>query len=267
MSLLYSLGVSKLFDDDPERCWLRVRRYVAYVTQALAPGSAGYGVDRMIPTGPLVVAANHFTELDPSFVGIYSPRSMYYMSKLELLSMPIVGESLRMTGAFSVRRGVGDRDAIRMARWVVDSGHALGVFTEGTRQHFGYPGPMHTAAAMIAIQAGVPIVPCGIDTFRWSPKNRRPCAVVWGERIDLTGLPRNGKGYKEGTAIVEAEILRLWRQAAEAAATGMPEQLPDGTPKSSWIRPRKTYPQLGLPSWPTDDWAREPLGPSYQAQR
>ena len=108
-------------------------------------------------------------------------------------------------------------------------GHGLGVFAEGTRQQFGHPGPMHPGAAMIAIQEGVPIVPCGIDTFGWTPKNRRPCCVVWGDPIELD-LPRNGKGYKEGTAIVEEQVHSLWRQAAQAIADGFPEALPDGAP-------------------------------------
>ena len=102
------------------------------------------------------------------------------------------------------------------------------MFTEGTRQHFGYPGPMHPGAAMVAIQEDVPIVPCGIDTFGWSPRNRRTCCVVWGDPIRLD-LPRTGKGYKEGGALIEEIIVGLWRTAAQAVADGFPETLPDGS--------------------------------------
>ncbi len=79
------------------------------------------------------------------------------------------------------------------------------------------------------MQEGAPIIPCALDTFGWSPTNRRLCAVVWGEPIDLSGLPRNRKGYAEAAEIVGAELVRLWRQAAEACAAGLPEELPDGT--------------------------------------
>src|SRR5207253_1627574 len=101
-----------------------------------------------------------------------------------------------------------------------------------------HPGPVHPGAAMIAIQEGVPILPCGLDSFGWTLGNRRRCALVWGEPIDLEGLPRNGRGYKEGAAIVEAEINRLWRQASEAVAAGLPERLPDGTRRSRPVPPR-----------------------------
>ena len=60
------------------------------------------------------------------------------------------------------------------------------------------------------------VIPCGLDTFGWSPRNRRKCAVVWGEPMDLSDLPRNRKGYAEAAERVGAEIVRLWRLAAQA---------------------------------------------------
>ena len=181
----------------------------------------GYGHERVPVDGAAVVASNHFSEVDPVVVGLHSPRTLYYMAKIELLSIPIVGEILRWTGAFAVRRGESDRDALRVARWAVQQGHVAGIFAEGTRQLLGYPGPMHPGAAMLAIQEGVPLVPCGIDTFGWTLKNRRRCAVVWGEPIMLD-LPRTGKGYKEGAAIVEDLITQL----LAASGSGRRRRLP-----------------------------------------
>ncbi len=105
----------------------------------------------------------------------------------------------------------------------------VGVHVEGTRQRLGYPGEVKIGGMMIAMQEGVPVIPCGVETFRWSPRNRRGCAVVWGEPISLEGLRRNRAGYEEAMEMVRAEIVRLWRQAAEAVATGFPPELSDGT--------------------------------------
>jgi hypothetical protein len=104
----------------------------------------------------------------------------------------------------------------------------VGVFIEGTRQRFGYPGRVLPGGMMIALQEGVPIIPCGIHSFGWSRRNRQPCAVVWGDPLDLGDLPRSGQGYKEAADIVGAEIRRLWRQAAEAVASGFPSETEDG---------------------------------------
>lgn len=80
---------------------------------------------------------------------------------------------------------------------------------------------------MIALQEGVPVLPCGVYSFGWSLGNRMSCAVVWGEPVVVSGLPRSGRGYRRGGAR-RSEILRLWRQAAESVAAGFPAELPDG---------------------------------------
>ncbi len=261
--MLTRLGVYKLWGENPEGCWRFMRWWLPVLTRFLAP-SYGYGIERVPAAGGAVLAANHLSAIDPPHIGIYCPRTIYYMTKIELLSLPVVGEALRWGGTFAVRRGEGDRDALRVARWLVREGHLVGMFIEGTRQKLGYPGQAHPGAAMIAIQEGVPVIPCGVDTFLWSLRNPRPCSLVWGEPIDLGGLPRSSRGYKEGTEIVEAEIHRLWRQAAEAVAAGFPERLPDGTPRSGPVRPWVRHRPGGARPWPEEPWAKGPLGPVYR---
>lgn len=260
--MLTRLGLYKLWGENPERAWPFGRRMANPVCRVIAP-SYGYGHDRLPERGGFVAACNHFSEVDPAILGLHSRRQMYYMAKIELLDVPLAGEILRWTGAFAVRRGEGDRDSVRMARWAVNAGHGLGVFAEGTRQPFGYPGPMHPGAVMIAVQEKVPIVPVALDTFGWNLRNRRPCCVVWGDPITLD-VPRNGKGYKEGTAIVQERVHSLWRQAAQAIADGFPETLPDGARRSKpvTVSEQVAYPEL--PKWPEDDWAEGPLGPVYK---
>jgi 1-acyl-sn-glycerol-3-phosphate acyltransferase len=224
---LTRLGIPKLWREDPETLWPFARYLVAPTTLWLAP-SHGYGLERVPPTGGGVVAANHLSAIDPPLLGALSPRTIYYMAKKELLDVPLVGDVLMWTGAFPVRRGLGDRDSLRQAREIARDGHMVGIFVEGTRQRFGYPGEVLPGAMMIAMQESVPIVPAGIYSFGWTRKNRMPCAVVWGDPIDLEGLPRTGRGYKQAAEIVGSEITRLWRQAAEVIDAGFPLQTADG---------------------------------------
>ena len=263
--MLTELGLYKLLGESPDRTWEFALRFVTPITNLIAP-SWGYGHDRVPETGGAVIAANHFSEVDPAVLGTHCRRTLYYMAKIELLSAPIVGELLQWTGAFAVRRGEGDRDSMRVARWAVREGHAVGMFMEGTRQMLGYPGPMHPGAAMVAIQEDVPVVPCGLDTFGWSLKNRRPSCVVWGEPMRLD-LPRTGKGYKEGAALVEEEIVRLWRSAAQAIADGFPLELPDGSRRARASASRHEIRCPDLPTWPDDEWAAGPLGPVFKRPR
>ena len=228
MQPLTRLGIPKLWGEDPEAVWRFARRFVPQVTLLLAP-AAGYGAERVPLAGGAVVGANHFSGIDHPLIGSFCPRPVYYLAKAELLEIPVLGEVVQWLGTVPVRRGEGDRDALRRARALVRDGNLVGVHLEGTRQRFGHPGPVHTGGLMIAMQEGVPVVPCGLDTFRWSPTNRRLCAVVWGEPIDLSELPRNRTGYAKAAEIVRSEMVRLWRQAAEAAAAGLPPELSDGT--------------------------------------
>jgi 1-acyl-sn-glycerol-3-phosphate acyltransferase len=245
---LTKLGIPKLWREDPEILWPYARRLATPVTFWLAP-SYGYGLERVPMTGGGVIAANHLSAIDPSLLGSLCPRTIYYMAKAELLAMPLVGDVLTWTGAFPVRRGEGDREAVREAREIAREGHMVGLFVEGTRQPFGHPGEVRPGATMIALQEGVPIIPCGIYSFGWTRNNRMPCALVWGNPIDVSGLPRAGRGYKQAAEILAKEIVRLWRLAGEAIAAGFPEQLPDGSRRSgAYYPPLRRGPIIPSPS-------------------
>jgi 1-acyl-sn-glycerol-3-phosphate acyltransferase len=229
---LTALGIPKLWKEDPEVLWPWALRpgVAVWILLRLAPGSHGYGLDRVPLQGGFVLAANHLASLDHPLIGIFSPRTVFYMAKIELLEMPIVGELLTWTGAFPVRRGEADREALREARRLVREGHVVGVHVEGTRQKFGYPGEVKIGGMMIAMQENVPVVPCAVETFKWNAKtNRRACVVVWGDPISTEGFSRDRAGYAALTEQVTTEILRLWRLACEAVANDYPRELSDGT--------------------------------------
>jgi 1-acyl-sn-glycerol-3-phosphate acyltransferase len=201
----------------------------------LAPSYA-YGLDRVPESGGAVLAANHLSAIDPPLIGTMSPRAIRYMTKVELMRIPVVGQALTSAGAFPVRRGEADREALRIARELVRKGDVVGIFMEGTRQSFGYPGEVQAGAPMIALQEGVPIIPCGVYSFGWSRKRRDACAVVWGQPMLLDGVPKSGRGYKQGARLVAAELVRLWRLAGEAVAEGFPAALSDGSRRSNTYR-------------------------------
>lgn len=219
-----------------ETSWWVGRRVAPPLTMLLAPG-AGYGVERVPPEGGAVVAANHFSGIDHPLIGSFSPRPLHFLAKAELFDIAGLGALLRWLGVVSIRRGESDREALRRAREIVHEGGLVCVHVEGTRQRFGHPGPLHTGGLMIAMQEGVPVIPLGLDTFRWSLRNRRLCAVVWGEPMTVDDLPRNRKGYAEAADRVGEEIVRLWRQAVAACEAGLPPELPDGARRSG-INPR-----------------------------
>jgi 1-acyl-sn-glycerol-3-phosphate acyltransferase len=182
-----------------------------------------YGVERVPRQGGVVLAFNHFSWIDPPAFGAACPRTIHYMAKVEAHRVPGLGQMIRSFGAFSVRRGESDREAVRIMRQVVQDGNALGLFAEGTRQRSGVPGEVQAGAAMVAIQEGVPIVPAAIHGSQtWRVGSRQPVSVAWGEPFTLDGLPRGGKGYREGSAEIQRRLHGLWEWLVELHAMGRP---------------------------------------------
>lgn len=182
-----------------------------------------YGAERVPRRGGIVVAANHFSWIDPPVLGAASPRTLYYMAKVEAHRVPGLGQLMRAFGAFPVRRGESDREAVRTMRRIVADGNALGLFAEGTRQRSGVPGAVQPGAAMVAITEGVPVVPAAIHgSQRWRLRSPEPVSVAWGEPLSFEGLPRGGKGYKEASAEIERRIHALWGWLVEVHELGRP---------------------------------------------
>jgi 1-acyl-sn-glycerol-3-phosphate acyltransferase len=206
--------------------WAVGRLVIGGLTRAVAPMRV-YGADRMPQQGGLVVALNHFHWLDPPVFGSASPRTLYYMAKIEAHRVPGLGQLIRAFGTFSVRRGETDRDAVRMMRRIVVDGHALGLFVEGTRQRSGVPGEVKPGASMVALQEDVPVVVGTVyGTQTWRVGGFDPVSVAWGEPMRFDGLPRNAKGYREASAEIQREIRRLFDFLADVHALGRPVAVP-----------------------------------------
>jgi 1-acyl-sn-glycerol-3-phosphate acyltransferase len=187
-----------------------------------------YGAERVPRAGGLVVASNHFSWIDPPALGAASPRTLYMMAKVEAHRIPGLGELMRSFGAFPVRRGESDRDAVRTMRQIVREGNALGMFAEGTRQRSGVPGAVQSGAAMVAINEDVPLIPVAIHGSQsWRLGNFAPVSVAWGEPMDFEGVPRGGKGYREASQQVERKIRELWSWLVDVHELGRPR---DATP-------------------------------------
>jgi 1-acyl-sn-glycerol-3-phosphate acyltransferase len=117
-----------------------------------------WGQDRVPATGACVLAINHIGVLDPIMVGMAAPRTVDYMAKRELFDIPGLRHVIAAFGAFSVRRGGSDRDAIRLARDRLRAERCLGIFVEGTRQPTQAIGTVKPGAAMLALAEDVPVI-------------------------------------------------------------------------------------------------------------
>jgi 1-acyl-sn-glycerol-3-phosphate acyltransferase len=202
--------------------WAAGRLTIEPLTRFLTP-IRNYGAERVPRTGGVVLAFNHFHWIDPPVFGAATPRTVYFMAKVEAHRVPGLGQLIRSFGTISVRRGESDREAVRRMREVVRDGHALGLFVEGTRQVSGELGPVQPGAGMVALQENVPVVPAAIHgSHTWRVGNWAPISVAWGEPMRFDGLPKGGKGYREASEQIGAKLRELHEWLVELHALGRP---------------------------------------------
>jgi 1-acyl-sn-glycerol-3-phosphate acyltransferase len=169
-----------------------------------------------------VLAANHSSNLDPWPLGLplFPRRFLRFMGKSELFWTPLK-QIIEAGGAFPVRRGAGDAEAIETAVELVRDGHIVVMFPEGTRQKKGlrkrHQPKAHSGAARIALTADAPLVPAAIaGTDRLARLS--PLRVVYGKPLDLSDL--DGQEPREAAQIATdrlmGEIERLKATLADA---------------------------------------------------
>jgi 1-acyl-sn-glycerol-3-phosphate acyltransferase len=162
-----------------------------------------------LPAGGFVLAANHTSNFDPWPLGIplLPDRQLRFMAKAELFN-PILTPILRAGGAFKVRRGEGDVEAMRTAVELVREGEIVVMFPEGTRQRKGlvkrHQARPHTGAARIALAAGAPLVPAAIGgTDRLLRLG--PLRVAYGPPLDLSDL--DGRDNKTSANVATERLM------------------------------------------------------------
>ncbi|MHB8619389.1 MAG: lysophospholipid acyltransferase family protein [Chloroflexota bacterium] len=150
------------------------------------------GLERVPRQGPLIVVSNHVHFCDPPLLGGVLPRYVRFMAKREAFKPPWGLLFSTLYGAFPVRRGQLDRQAIRRAEEIVHRGGALAMFPEGHRSHGRGLQPGLDGAALIAVRTGAPVLPIGITGTeavlasrpRWAITIRvgQPFTLARGER-------------------------------------------------------------------------------------
>ena len=179
-------------------------------------------IDSIPRTGPVIIAANHASNADPVVVGAWlTPRlgrRIHWLGKRELFDWPVIGWLARNGGVHPVDRSTADLDAFRLARRILDEGHVLFVFPEGTRSPDGRLQLAKDGVAMLALRTGAPIVPIAVaDSDLVWPRGRKLPRI--GGRITVRigrpfHLAEGGDGTRTRAAKAAATARLMGRIAA-----------------------------------------------------
>ncbi|MGH2509209.1 MAG: lysophospholipid acyltransferase family protein [Ktedonobacteraceae bacterium] len=132
-------------------------------------------------TGPVLIVVNHLIWYDPILLGIIFPRRLWFMAKIEIFHVPVVGLFARLTGQIPVHRGESDRAALEKALVYLREGQAVTIFPEGAVAQHERLLQAHTGAAMLALRSGVPLLPVAHTGTRRLFFGRRS----WFPRVDV----------------------------------------------------------------------------------
>ncbi len=174
------------------------------------------GTENLPAEGGYVLACNHVSNFDPWPLGLplWPSRFLRFMAKVELYWWPAC-YVLDGAGAFPVRRGQADVEAIQTAVRLAREGHVIAMFPEGTRRSKGllkkFEARPRSGAARIALEAGVPLVPAAVKgTARLARLG--PLRVAYGPPVeidDLRGADDLRRSSQEATERLMARIYEL----------------------------------------------------------
>jgi 1-acyl-sn-glycerol-3-phosphate acyltransferase len=196
--------------------------------------------------GGAVIVSNHNSHLDPFFVGgaVYKP--IRWMSKRENFKTPLVTTLFKNLGAFELDRDNPD-EGFETARELLKDGAYIGVFPEGTRSEDGTVQEFRTGAIRLALEMGVPIIPCAVIGSRDAlPKGKlvmKPTKVTCrrGEPIyygDYYGKEVSYPKIRKLTDELQQVIIDLYEgndEKSKELSIGYPKDMED-KPKSSGFK-------------------------------
>ena len=166
------------------------------------------GREHIPATGGVILAPNHRSFLDPWVVGICLRRPAYFVAKQELFEKRWLGWFLNSLGAFPIRRGESDTEAMETARILVERGEAILIFPEGTRIRRGSLGDPKRGVGRVALETGAPVVPIAVLGTERARRGFliRPCKV----RVRC-GRPLTFPRVERPSAHLASEVTaRIW---------------------------------------------------------
>src|SRR4051812_8918188 len=182
-----------------------------------------HGRGHIPAAGPVIIAANHRSFLDPFVIGMMTRRPAYYAAKRELFANPPGGRFLSAVGSFPVNRGAADAAPFATARASLARGGGALMFPAGARPRPGPLGPAKRGVGRLALETGAPVVPVAVagteDVRRgWRIRPRR-VRVAAGRPLTFPGMPNPSP--QVAAAVVQRiwpEVEALWTSLGGAAS-------------------------------------------------
>jgi 1-acyl-sn-glycerol-3-phosphate acyltransferase len=145
------------------------------------------GVENVPKSGALILAPNHFSQMDHFFVGLYLRRKVRFMAKSQMFGPAVLTYIYSHGGVFPVRRGHRDEESFKTAFTILEQGEMLLMYAEGGRSRTGELGEVKPGIGRIALESGAPVVPVAVhgsaSVRRWKRFRFPKVTVQFGEPL------------------------------------------------------------------------------------
>lgn len=176
--------------------------------------------ERVPLSGPILLVANHQSHFDPPAIGSGIHRSTSFLARDSLFRFFAFRWLIKTLGADPIKRDTSDTAAMKRTIELLNDGHSVLVFPEGTRTPDGTIKPFKRGVAILLKRAKCKVIPVAIEgAFNAWPKGDRPhftgrrIAIAYGEPIDSQELIKDGPDKALEFLALEIDALRLEARA------------------------------------------------------
>lgn len=214
------------------------------VRAVLTPIALGFyrakaiGTENVPAEGAVLLAPNHFSNMDHFFSGVYLRRQIRFMAKSQLFGPPVLTQIFTHGGVFPVRRGHHDEEAFKTAYEIFDNGGCVLVYAEGGRSRSGGLGEPKPGIGRIALESGVPVVPVAIHGsagVRKITKLRFPKVTIqFGEPMTFPAVANATREQQmEVSKTVFDQVKKMYTGIDELGVKGVRQRLKEGLDSTS----------------------------------
>jgi 1-acyl-sn-glycerol-3-phosphate acyltransferase len=169
-------------------------------------------------SGGVILAVTHKSWGDPVLAAMAFSRPVRFMAKAEIFENRVFGRLVAALGAFPIRRGTADIEALHATLDIVKAGEVLLMFPEGHRFHDDEVHDFRAGIGMMAVRSGAPVVPVALKGTKQLLHRRMPTRprvqVAIGPPVDLSGLAgRKSEVYEAATQRIREAVLATWQSA------------------------------------------------------
>jgi len=172
-----------------------------------------FGAGNLPAAGPVIVVANHPSDVDPILLGVALPRTLHFMADAVQFRRGFVGPVIERLAAFPIHKGEPDRAALERALGLLAEGEVVVLFAEGDLYRRADPTAFRSGVAFLAARSGAPVVPVaivGAERIWAGGRVHWPwLRLTVGQPITFDGAPHRKAAYARMAGELRDAVIRL----------------------------------------------------------